>query len=303
MSVSFLKKSIKNPWHIFYCLGIKGLLNYIPDKIYLKIMYRELLEKKLDLKNPRTFNEKIQWLKLYDRKNIYVNMVDKLVAKNYVKNISEEINIIPTLGVWKCFDEIDFDTLPDSFVLKCTHDSGGIAICKNKREFNINEAKNKINKNIKKNFFYYGREWPYKMVKPQIIAEEYLEDRSTRDLKDYKFFCFNGEVKCFKIDINRFLNHRANYYDVRGNLLPFGEESLPPDYEANIQMPKNLSKMIELAEKISEDIPFLRVDFYEVNGKIFFGELTFYPASGFGKFTNELWDKKLGEWLILPEKY
>lgn len=273
------------------------MLDWMPDKQYLSVMYRGLMGKKLNVIKPATFNEKLQWLKLHDRKPEYTTMVDKYAVKKYVEQIlGGGEYIIPTLGVWNEFDDIDFSTLPDCFVLKCTHDSGGIAICKDKEQFDYSDARNRIIRSLKCNYYSHGREWPYKDVPPQVIAEEYLGD----SLNDYKFFCFNGKVKCFKIDFDRFTNHHANYYDCNGDILPFGEADYIPIPEKKIEMPKKLGLMIELAEKLASKLLFLRVDFYEVNGKVYFGELTFYPASGMGRFVPESWDTELGKWLKLP---
>lgn len=274
----------------------------IPDMLYLKIKYRVKMGRRLCLSNPQTFNEKLQWLKLYNREPIFSEMVDKLRAKEYVGKIIGKEYIIPTLGVWNKFEDIDFMLLPNQFVLKCTHNSGGIVICKDKKSLDFVAAKEKINKSIKQDFYIYGREWPYKKVKKHIIAEKLMIDNKTEELRDYKFFCFNGVCRIFKIDFDRFTEHRANYYDCDGNLLNLGESVCPPDFERNIHLPENLETMIKLAEKLSTNLPFLRVDFYEVNGKVYFGELTFYPASGFGSFTDEEWDKKLGSWVKLPPK-
>ena len=271
----------------------------IPDELYLKIIYRIKLKKKLNLKKPRTFNEKLQWLKLYDRKEIYTTMVDKYEVKKYVADIIGKEYIIPTLEVYKTFDEIDFQNLPEKFVIKCTHDSGGLVICRNKNNFDSINAKKIIEKSLNNNYYYLGREWPYKNVQPRIIIEEYMEDEETKELRDYKFFCFNGIVKYFKIDFNREINHRANYYDRKGNLQYFGECICPPEYNKKIDKPKNLAKMIKLSETLSKNHMFLRVDFYEVNNKIYFGELTFYPCSGFGKFEPEEYDEILGSMLKL----
>lgn len=270
------------------------LKKLLPDKIFLNIKYKKVFGKKLDLKNPKTFNEKLQWLKLYDRNPIYTTLVDKYEVKYYVANLIGEEFIIPTYGIYNNFDEIDFNSLPNQFVIKCTHDSGGLIIVKDKSKFDIDSAREKIKKSLKTNYYYSSREWPYKNVKPRIIIEKYMEDDKTKDLKDYKFFVFNGKVNFFKIDFNRFTKHQANYYDLNGNILNFGEEICPPNYNIKIDMPYNLKKMVELAEKLANDIPFIRVDFYETNKKIFFGELTFYPAGGFGKFSPQDWDIILG---------
>lgn len=281
---------------------LKVISKILPDKIYLKLKFYIIFHKKLNLKSPTTYNEKLQWLKLYNRKKIYTQMVDKYEVKKYVANIIGEEYIIPTLGVYDKFDDIDFQKLPKQFVIKCTHDSGGLVICKDKDSFNYEQAKIKINKSLKNNYFYSGREWPYKNVKPRIIIEKYMEDMKTKELRDYKFFCFDGKVECFKIDFNRQTRHQANYYDKNGNLLKFGEEICPPDFTEKLELPINLRLMIELAEKLSKGIKFIRVDFYEMNEKAYFGELTFYPASGFGKFIPKEWDMKLGEWIKLPLK-
>lgn len=293
-----IKKYLKQPLKILIKLDNLRFIN-LTDKQKINIKYRVEFKKKLNLHSPCTFNEKLQWLKLYDRNPEYTKMVDKYEAKRYVADIIGQEFIIPTLGVYDKFDEIDFDKLPEQFVIKCTHDSGGIIICKDKSKLDIKKAKNKINRSLKTNYYYAGREWPYKNVKPRIIIEKYMEDSVDKDLKDYKFFCFNGKVKFFKIDFERVLNHKANYYDTDGNLLPFGEMVCPPDFNKELKIPNNLKKMIELAEKLSKDTKFIRVDFYEIDNKIYFGELTFYPASGFGRFIPDEYDLILGNLLKL----
>lgn len=295
-------KLLKDPKYRFDFLESYKILNCLSDRAFLNYKWRVVFNKKLDLKNPKTFNEKLQWLKLYDRKKIYTTMVDKLEVKKQIASIIGDKYIIPTIGAYDDFNDIDLDKLPNRFVIKCTHDSGGLLIVKDKKRLDINEAKNKINKYLKVNYYYHGREWPYKNVKPRIILEKYLIDKKNAQLMDYKFFCFDGKVKFFKIDYNRFTRHQANYYNIDGTLLRFGEEVCPPDFDKKIIMPTNLKKMMGLAEKLSTDIPFVRVDFYDVNGKIYFGEMTFFPASGFGKFIPEEWDAIIGEMLKLPMK-
>ncbi len=293
--INYIKKFLRiitHPEKIIIALGRKTEL--VPDRLYLKAYYYHVFRTKLDLLNPTTFNEKLQWLKINNRKDIYCTMVDKYEAKEYVSNIIGEEYIIPTLGVWDSFDEIDFDALPMQFVLKCTHDSAGIVIVKDKSSLNLQDTKSKINRCLKRNYYCGGREWPYKNVQHRILAEKYMKDDSTGDLRDYKFFCFNGKVKYYKVDFDRFVCHRANYYDVNDNIMEFGEAICPPDPTKDIVLPKTIEKMKILAEKLSQDCPFLRVDFYDVNGKIYFGELTFYPDSGFGKIIPNVWDEKLG---------
>ena len=310
MNKKTIMNILKNPTLLFQMLADNGLLTWIPDSVFLKILYRLKLQKKLHLNKPETFNEKLQWLKLHDRNPEYTLMVDKYEAKKYVSDKIGERHIVPTIGVWDSFDQIDFAKLPEQFVLKCTHDSGGLVVCRNKKELDIEDARRKIQKCMRKNFYWTGREWPYKDVKPRIIAEKYMTDskpeqnNSDRDtgLKDYKFFCFNGRVKFFKIDFDRFIKHRANYYDTDGQLLPFGEASYPPNPDMYLIIPGELHEMIAYAEKLSAGIPFVRVDFYNVSGHVYFGEITFYPASGFGRFTPPEWDAILGTLIKLPNK-
>ncbi len=272
----------------------------IPDEKYLKIVYKSILKTELNLNNPETFNEKLQWLKLNDRNPQYINMVDKYEVKKYVANSIGEEYIIPTIGVWERFEDIDFNQLPNQFVLKCTHDSGGLSICKDKKEFSIKEAKKKLSKSLKRNFYYFGREWPYKNVKPRIIAEKYMVDESGIELKDYKIFCFNGKAKFILVDFGRFSNHYRNIYDLDWNLLDL-QIKFPSDNNNKIPKPKKLDEMINIAEKLSKDIPHLRVDLYSINEKIYFGELTFYHGSGFTNFLPEEWNNIVGDLLELPK--
>ena len=280
---------------------MRKILRLLPDKLYISLLYYKHFKRFPNWKNPQTFNEKLQWLKINNRKPEYTTMVDKHLVKQYIADKIGNEYIIPTLGVWDTPEEIDFNSLPDRFVLKWNHDSGSIVICKDKSSFDKNEAVKKLLVGKKKNGFWYGREWPYKNVKPRIIAEQYITSDGEAP-NDYKFFCFNGEVKCFKIDYDRYTNHRANYYSPSGELLRFGEVVCPPDFDRVVSLPRLKDKMIDLAEKLSAAYPFLRVDFYEIGDQIYFGELTFYPASGFGAFVPDEWDKTLGDLLELKTK-
>ncbi|EOU1884068.1 MAG: ATP-grasp fold amidoligase family protein [Clostridium perfringens] len=298
-----IRKAITSPSKIIlYLLEVhSNWFWWMSDKRFLSLKFKFRMGKKLNLKNPKTFNEKIQYLKIFDQNPEYTKLVDKYEVKKYVAEKIGEEYIIPTIGSWCNVDEIDWDILPDKFVLKSTHDSGGLVICKNKKKLNVKKAKQKLNNSLNNDYYLMHREWPYKNVYRRIIAEKYMEDRETKELRDYKFFCFNGKVKVFKIDFDRQINHRANYYDKDGNIITLGETVCPQDFEREIKLPNNLDKMEELAEKLSAGYPFLRVDFYEVNGKIYFGELTFYPATGMGKFTSDEWDYKLGEWIDISK--
>lgn len=277
-------------------------LAFIPDKPYLYIKYFFHTRKILHLNPPITFNEKLQWLKLYNRDPLYSKLVDKYEVRSFIKEKIGECYLIPVIDCWESADEILEENLPKQFVLKCTHDSGSVIICKDKDCFNIEESKRFFRKALKENMYNNGREWPYKDVKPRIIAEKYMEDPETKELRDYKFFCFNGKVKMFKIDYDRFKSHHANYYDEHKELLPFDEVMCPRDLEQKIVLPDTIDKMMYLAECIASELPFARVDFYDVSGHVYFGEITFFPTSGFGTYEPEEWDKHIGEWLKLPSK-
>ena len=274
------------------------MFNLLPDSIYLTIKYYYCFHQKLDLKNPKTFNEKLQWLKLYNRKDIYSKMVDKYESKELIAKKVGEKYIVKTYGIYNCFDDIDFNKLPNKFVLKCTHDSGGLVIVKDKKELNIDTVKKKIKDSLKTNYYKHGREWPYKNVKPRIIAEELLENKDGSELVEYNYFCFNGIPKivmtCFgDKDKNRY----NTFYDLDFNKLPFKCSYQSSDIIE--EKPDSFDEMVELSKILSKDIPFLRVDFYLVNNKVKIGELTFFHWSGFGKFSPKEWDLKLGEMLEL----
>ena len=298
-----LTEYIKNPSLIWIGMANHGFFNWLNDERYLTIRYRIILQKKLNLQNPSTFNEKIQWLKIYDRNPKYTTMVDKFAVKEYVKEIIGEKYIIPTIGVWDKYEDIDFEQLPNQFVLKCTHDSGGLVIVRNKDLANRKSIKKKIKKCLRKNFYYYGREWPYKNVKPRIIAEKYLENSNNADLKDYKFFTFDGVAKAMFIASDRQSGEETkfDFYDMDFRHLDIINGH--PNSTVPISKPETFETMRELAEKISKGIPHCRVDFYEVNGKAYFGEITFSHWSGFVPFEPEEWDRKFGEWIKLPEQY
>lgn len=271
------------------------LVNVLPDEIYLRMVFPAYTGYPLHLKHPRTFNEKLQWLKLYNRHEEYTTMVDKVAAKNYAAERIGSEHIIPTIAVYDSVEQIDWKALPDEFVMKCTHDSGSVIICKDKKQLDKTDAERKMREGLSHTFTKYNKEYPYAGVKPRIIVERLMHDSpETKDLPDYKFFCFDGKVKFFKVDIDRFTRHRANYYTPDGILLPFGEKLYVPDPQKQLIMPDNLDEMIDYAENLSAGIPFLRVDFYSVAGKVYFGELTFYPASGFGVWTSVEADLQIG---------
>ncbi len=289
-------KNYRTKW-----LCSRGFYKSMSDERYLKKLYKASMGKPLNLDNPITFNEKLQWLKLYDRKPIYTTMVDKYEAKKYVADIIGEEHIIPTLGVWDRFEDIDFDSLPNQFVLKCTHDSGGLVICRDKNRLDRKAARKKINAALKRNYYYSSREWPYKDVKPRIIAEQYMEDRSG-PLPDYKAFSLDGFTRAMAIATERFNKGEETKFDFSNmefRHLPFTNGH--PDSKKDIKRPEAFEKMVELANEFSKGNPPLGVDFYEIDGQVYFGELTFSHWSGMMPFEPEKWDTKFGEWIKLPE--
>lgn len=288
--------------------------NLLPDRIYLKLLFRKTTGKKLNLNNPTGFNEKIQWLKLYDRKQEYTSMVDKYAAKQYVAEKIGEKHIIPTFGVWDKFDDIDFDSLPNQFVLKCTHDSGGLVVCRDKYALNKDEAKAKIERSMKNNYYYHGREWPYKNVKPRILAEQYMQDNNeskattgknlkTEGLTDYKFYCFNGSPKFLYVSSGLEDHDTASisFLTLDWQFAPYERT----DYKKLSQLPpkpKSFDKMIKIAKTLSSGLDFLRVDLYEIDGAVYFSELTFSPCSGLMPFKDPNHDIEIGEMLKLTCK-
>lgn len=280
--------------------GLSKKFSCILDDVeYICRQYKYRMGYSLNLDNPQTFNEKIQWLKLYDRNPDYVQMVDKYEVKKYVADRIGEKYIIPTLGIYDTFDEIEFDKFPQQFVLKCTHDSGSIVICRNKDIFNRNAAKDILENALKRNFYWAYREWPYKNVKPRIIAEKYMTDESNYELKDYKFFNFNGKSKIIQVDYDRFIQHKRNVYTTDWKYID-AVIKYPTDPEREIACPQELEKMIEISEALSKGIPHVRTDLYCINNKIYFGELTFHHGAGYEKFIPKDFELELGNCLKLP---
>lgn len=295
-------KYIKRPSNILLYLMNKNFFKWIPDEKYITIKYKIEMNQKLNLKEPKTFNEKLQWLKLYDRKPEYTKMVDKYEAKKYVADIIGEEYIIPTLGVWDKFEDIDFTKLPNQFVLKPTHDSGNVFICKNKDEIDYKKLKKTVQKWLKRNYYLVHREWPYKNVKPRIIAEEYMEDQ-IGELIDYKVYAFNGQCDYVMVCFDRIKREtKFIYYDRNWNIKKeFSKDGIKYGDTIKIEKPKNLDKMFEFAEILSKNIPFVRVDFYESNGNLYFGELTFYPSAGFDNTRTKDCQKYLDKELKIGE--
>ena len=280
-------------------LARTGVTNCLPDETYLKLIYRVRFGEKLDLADPQTFSQKMQWLKLHDRQERYTALVDKVLVKEHVAEVIGPQYIIPTLGVWDTFDAIDFGRLPDRFVLKCNHDSGSVVLCAGKERFDREAARKKLTKRLRTDGYSVLREWPYRNVKRKILAEAYLGGDAA-GLPDYKLMVFNGEVRCTFVTSERFSEGglRVTVFDRDWQVMPFGRRH--PRSTAKIDRPARYDEMVRFAEKLAEDIPFVRVDFYETGGRLYFGEMTLYPAGGLEEFVPAEWDRILGGWLRLP---
>lgn len=280
----------------------RKLVRFLPDKLYLKLLFHSRVGYFPNLDNPKTYNEKLQWLKLNYYRPEYSVMVDKVSAKDYVSSKIGDKYIIKTLGVWNSVDDIDWDCLPAQFVLKVTSDSGGIVVCKDKSQLDIESAKDKLKAGWGKNYYQYNKEYPYRDLTPRIIAEEYMEDESGYELKDYKFFCFDGEPKYLFVATDRQKKGeetKFDFYDLEWNHLPVVNGH--PNSKEEIKQPANFDEMIEVAKKLSSGIPHVRVDLYNINGKIYFGELTFFHWSGMIAYQPLEWDYKFGEYIQLPK--
>lgn len=296
-----LKFLINRDYRFLVSAG-KGWISSMDAERFLKRMYCISFGRELNLESPTTYTEKLQWLKLYDHRPDYTRMVDKYAVKAYVaEKIGQEF-VIPLLGVWNRVEDIDFEKLPDRFVLKTTHDSGGIVVCKDKRKLDIPAARRKLSACLKRDYYGENREWPYKHVPHRIIAESYMEDSRQGELRDYKFFTFGGVPRVLYIAQGRGLGGEtvADFFDMDFNHLPFTIDHdtapVPPEKPVNFELMKTL------ATKLSEGTPQLRVDFYEVEGKVYFGEMTFFHCSGMEAFHPEQWDRIFGDWVVLPPK-
>lgn len=271
------------------------------DRLFLQVAFWSRMGYSLNLNNPRSFSEKIQWLKLYDRKPIYTKMVDKVTAKEYVASIIGDKYIIPTLAVYNNVEEIDWDALPEQFVMKCSHDCGSIIICKDKSMLDKETSKQIMKEGLKRRYYWQNREWPYKDVTPRIIVEQYMEDKKTGELRDYKFFCFDGEVKALFVASERQVKGgetKFDFFDVNYNHLPIINGH--PNASVMPEKPLRFDEMKDIASKLSKGMRHVRVDLYEMNGNVYFGELTFSHWSGMVPFEPIEWDYTFGSWIKLP---
>lgn len=298
MSMAGLKHYLGRRGSWFFLLSSRGLLNRMDDETYLKLLFKYSMGYPLDLEHPRTYNEKLQWLKLHDRKPLYTQLVDKLAVKDYVAEKLGPQYVVPVVGgPWDSVDEIDFDALPEQFVLKCTHDSGGVVICRDKDAFDREAAKAKLAKSLRRNFFWSNREWPYKDVKPRVFAEKYL-DGENGSLNDYKVMCFDGKARLIQVHMGRFEHHTQDFYDVDWKLLDIYQDT--PLSGITLPKPPFFEEMCRLSEVLSEGFLHLRVDWLYWQGQLYLGELTFYDGSGLMAFDPKSYDELLGSWLHLP---
>jgi len=277
------------------------------DATFLKLKWKLYMDTPLDLERPRTFSEKLQWLKLHNHRSEYSCMVDKAEAKKYAASIIGEEYINPTISVYDRVEDIDFNKLPQQFVLKCTHDSAGLVICRDKDKLDVVATKRKLTSSLKRNFFWQTREWPYKNVKPRIIAEPLLVEKQkpNSDLTDYKFYCFNGRAEYCQVIADRSTNETIDFYDRQWRHQPFvGLVSFAQNAPQAQNAPHNYSLMVDMADKIATDIrsPFVRIDFYNIDGRIYFGEVTFFPLSGRGLFRPQEWNDRLGDMIKIDAK-
>lgn len=298
-------KAFARPGHALAGIVRKYWFLFHDDEKYLRLVYLLEMGHRLNLNNPVTFSEKLQWLKLYDRKPEYTGMVDKIAAKEYVAKIIGDKYIIPTIGVWKDFDDIDFSLLPNKFVLKTNHGSGGggVVLCRCKATFDYDSARRKLEGSLRGNTYNKYREWPYKNIEPKIFAEQLVGNESeTKALNDYKFYCFNGNPEYCQVIQNRDKNETIDFFDIQWNHQPFVGLSLDI-CNADVQpaKPKNFDGMVDIARQLSVGMTFSRIDLYEIDDMIYFGEITLYPASGIGSFRPREYDLILGQMLQLPE--
>lgn len=293
------KKSILHLLFRYFIFFWNRLAPILPDELFLKVVFRYKVGYWPNLKDPKTFCEKIQWLKLHNKNPEHTKMVDKIEAKKYAAAIIGEKYIIPTLGTWDSVDEIDWDMLPNQFVIKVTNDSGGIVICNDKTKLDINGAKRKLKKGWGKNYYKFNKEYPYKDVKPRIIAEKYMS-ADGKDLVDYKFYCFNGNPVYCQVIQDRSIKETIDFFDMEWKHQEFVGLKPTIEHAASCpQKPKSFKDMKEISKSLCAGHPFVRIDLYDIDNKAYFGEITFFPASGMGNFTPAIWNYKLGEMLNL----
>ena len=269
-----------------------------PDKPYLSLRFKKLTGYKMDWANPQSFNQKLQWLKIYDHNPLYSVCADKVAVRDFVEERIGEQYLIPIHGVYDHAEDIDYTTLPNRFVLKCNHGAKYNIICKDKKKLDISATNQLLNKWLKDKYYRKLREYHYKAIKPQIICEQYMEDKETGRLNDYKVFMVAGEPQIIQVDLDRFDQHRRNIYDSNWMLLDL-EISFPRATDVTIPRPPVFDEMLECAKKLAEGFKEVRVDFYVINGKLYFGEMTFFSGAGFSKYKPREFEFEMGKKLIL----
>jgi len=293
-----VKRYLTSP---YYALGDDMIVKHpewMSDKYFIRVFWKRMMGYPLDLKHPKTFNEKLQWMKLYDRNPMYPILVDKVKVKEWVAERIGGQYVIPTLAVYDSAEEIDLQTLPEQFVLKCNHDSGGVIICKDKSSFNLEEARSVLSKRLEHDFYQEYREWPYKMVERKILAEQYISDGESADLPDYKVFTFGGEPKLIQVDFDRFSGHKRNIYDISWNLLD-ARIQFPPQKDRIFEKPECLDELLALSRVLSRGLRQVRTDFYIIRNRIFFGEMTLFHGAGTERFTPAELGLEMGSWIDL----
>ena len=295
-------KFITSPDYRFVFRAGAGIYDHLPDDIYIQRLFRAHMGYMPDLENPKTFSEKLQWLKLYDRKPEYTVMVDKYLVRDYIAKKLGEQYLIPLLGVWDDPEEIDFDSLPEQFVLKCNHNSGlGMCICKDKSKLDVEKVKRKLRKGLQQDYYMTCREWPYKDVPRKIICEQFMTDGGA-ELADFKVHNFNGEPRFILVCRDRFQSSglTEDFYSPQWERLPLKRPGIP-NAQQPLPRPEELDEILELSRILAKELPFARTDFYIIDHKVYFGEITFFPASGMAAFEPESWDETFGSWLELPD--
>lgn len=301
MSTKLEKLKSKNEIirYIWRKISKLGLLNFLSDELFVKLEYKLKMKNDLDIANPKRYNEKLQWLKLYDHNPLYTDLVDKYEVRKYVEDLIGKEYLIPVYGVYQNYEEIDFDALPNQFVLKPTHTSGDVFLCKDKSTIDHAELKKEVEQWLKKDYFDYHREWPYKNIEPRIVCEKFMIEKGSDRIKDYKFFCFDGKPELMFVASDRGTNTKFDFYDMQFNHLDIKQHY--PKSNMSMTKPKNYDEMIKLAEILSKGYPHVRIDLYSINDTLYFGEFTFYHFSGFEPFEPDSFDFELGSLLELPQ--
>ena len=281
----------------FFALARRGAFRWMGDRAFLRLQYRLKRRKPLRLDPPQTYGEKLQWLKLYDRQPVYTQMADKIAARDFVAARVGESYLIPEIARYDRAEDVDWAALPRRFALKCAHGSSANILCRDKEALDIPAAQKKITAWMRRNWFWASREWPYKNIPHRILVEKFLESE-TDVPRDYKILCFSGEPKCIIVDFDRYTHHTRNYYDLNWQRLPVINRH--PNYEGEVPPPKCLDEMLSVARALSRGVPHLRVDLYEVDGRVYFGEMTFFHGYGMEEYRPESFEYEMGGWIALP---